>query len=125
MAPKEKLTVGMWRWTPQSDFQDAMDVHRLSSHHEGDGEERYDPIEAAVNNVLHQREGVFGIRKEPIRRWEHMLDDIKLDEEAELLSKSSIGRNVVRDAITVAMHLEEIGSLTPWGLALNGTPEET
>ncbi len=114
------LIVGLWRWRPQSDLQDAMDIHRLSSHHEGDKGERYDPIEAAVNNVLHQREGVFGIRKEPTESWEHMLRDIKQDRGAEALSKSLVGREVVRDAIKIASALEGVGSLTPWGLT-NGS----
>jgi hypothetical protein len=111
------LVVCMWQWTPEAPRQDAMDVHRISSHHSGDGEERYDPIEAAVNNVLHQREGRFGIRKESTVGWRHMLLSIERDSEAEALGKSSISRQALRDALHAAIDLEQSGGLTPWGLA--------
>jgi hypothetical protein len=112
------LAVGMWRWTPLAELQDAMDVHRVSSHHEGDRDERYDPIEAAVNNVLHQREGTLGIRKEPVQDWKTMSQLIQRDTEAEALAKSSVGSRALRDAIEAAATLEAYGSLTPWGLAV-------
>lgn len=110
------LLTGMWRWTPHEACEDAMDIHRISSHHNGDGRERYDPIEAAVNNVLHQREGTLGIRKEEIRDWESMFAAIACESKAESLAKSSVGRQVARDAIVVASALETSGCVTPWGL---------
>ena len=113
------LVTGLWRWTPHAEKEDAMDVHRLASHHEGDGAERYDPIEAAVNNVLHQREGYLGIRKEPIQDWNKMMSLVERDTQAEALAKSSVGRHVVRDAITLAARIESIGGITPWGLAVD------
>jgi hypothetical protein len=113
------LAVGMWRWTPRASAQDAMDVHRVSSHHEGDCAERYDPIEAAVNNVLHQREGTLGIRKEPIQDWKTMLRLVERDTDAEELAKSSVGRRALRDAIDAAASLEAQGSITPWGLVFD------
>jgi hypothetical protein len=112
------LTVGMWRWTPHEIRQDAMDVHRISSHHTGDGVERYDPVEAAVNNVLHQREGRLGIRKEPVVSWHHMLLSIERDSQAEAFGKSSVACRILRDAILAGIDLESRGRLTPWGLAV-------
>ncbi len=112
------LAAGMWRWTPNAVMQDAMDVHRVSSHHQGDGNERYDPIEAAINNVLHQREGTLGIRKEPIQGWKKMLQSVERDTRAEALAKSSVGRQALRDAIEAAIVLEASGCLTPWGLVV-------
>lgn len=111
------LLVSLWEWTPARVApQDAMDVHRLTSHHDGDGKERYDPLEAAVNNLLHQREGRPGIRKEPIVAWE-TLQSLEISElQLEKLGKSSLGRDVLRDAIHVCRMLEREGWLTPWGL---------
>src|SRR5262249_53982791 len=61
------LLVDLCTWSSvQTRPQNAMDVHRLSDHHEGDGAERFDPVEAGINNLLHQREGRYGIRKEPV-----------------------------------------------------------
>jgi hypothetical protein len=96
-----------------------MDVHRVSSHHEGDCDERYDPIEAAVNNVFHQREGTLGIRKEPIQDLKTMLRSVERDTDAEELAKSSVGRRALRDAIDAATSLEAQGSITPWGLVFD------
>jgi hypothetical protein len=112
------LVTGLWRWTPHAEKEDAMDVHRLASHHEGDSAERYDPIEAAVNNVLHQREGYLGIRKEPIQAWDEMMSFAERETQAEATAKSSVGRQVIRDAITLAASIEAIGGITPWGLAV-------
>ncbi len=111
------MLVGMWQWTPASGLlQDAMDVHRMSTHHEGDGHEGYDPIEAAVNNLLHLREGTSGIRKEAVMSWDALEDEMISEVAMEQLGKSSMSRDVVRDAIRVARTLERDGWLTPWGL---------
>jgi hypothetical protein len=110
------LSVGMSSWTPHDECEDAMDVHRLSSHHNGDGQERYDPVEAAVNNILHQREGRFGIRKEEVQGWDKIFAAIARETDAERLAKSSAGRQIVRDAVVSAAALEIAGYLTPWGL---------
>jgi hypothetical protein len=110
------LAVGMWRWTPHDIRQDAMDIHRLSSHHTGDGFERYDPVEAAVNNVLHQREGYLGIRKEAVVSWENILMSIERDSHAEAFGKSSVACRVLRDAVLAGIDLETRGCITPWGL---------
>jgi hypothetical protein len=111
------LMVSLLRWRPESNApEDAMDVHRLSDHHQGDSAERYDPIEAAVNNVLHQREGLAGVRKEPISSWTAMLAQTVSESAAETLAGSSAGRGIFRDAVAIGRHLESIGCLTPWGL---------
>jgi hypothetical protein len=111
------LLVSMWAWLPTGDRpQDAMDVHRLTSHHEGDGDERYDPLEAAVNNLLHLREGRSGIRKEPIVSWDSLEAEAGSETRLEALGKSSIGRDWLRDAIAVGRRLEQEGWITPWGM---------
>jgi len=111
------LLVSFSLWSPeQSGPQDAMDVHRLSDHHEGDLAERYDPVEAAINNLLHQREGIHGVRKEPVVPWSQILHGLELESGAEALTKTSVGRDIVRDAATIAQSLENSGALTPWGL---------
>jgi hypothetical protein len=110
------MAVGMWRWTPRDIRQDAMDIHRVSSHHTGDGVERYDPVEAAVNNVLHQREGRHGIRKEPVVSWRKLLLSTERDSQAESLGKSSVACRLLRDAILAGIDLEARGCLTPWDL---------
>jgi hypothetical protein len=115
------LSVGMWRWRPAGAQQDAMDIHRAASHHAGDGLERYDPIEAAVNNVLHQREGTFGIRKENVIGWHRMFQSVQRETEAEAFCKSSVGRQALRDAIQIGAELEALGALTPWGLVVGAS----
>lgn len=111
------LLVSFSKWSPsQSGPQDAMDVHRLSDHHEGDLAERYDPVESAVNNLLHQREGIHGVRKEPVVAWSQIIRSLELESGAEALTKTSVGRDIVRDAAAIALRLERSGALTPWGL---------
>lgn len=110
------LLVSMWNWTPGATLQDAMDVHRVASHHEGDGRERFDPVEATINNLLHQREGIFGIRKEPIRAWSDLRQTLAMPTGAECLVKNSVGRDLAIDALMAAERLERGGCLTPWCL---------
>ncbi len=112
------LLVSTWRWTPHVILQDAMDVHRVSSHHSGDSHERYDPLEAAVNNLLHQREGMHGIRKEPVQTWRELELRIKTETGAETLAQASVGRTPIRDALVLARRLEADGVLTPWRLVV-------
>ena len=77
--------------------------------------ERYDPVEAAVNNVLHQREGLYGIRKEPVVSWIRMAEVAERHTDAEDLARSSAGRQALEDAIEIGKKLERVGALTPWG----------
>ena len=91
-----------------------MDVHRLSSHHQGDGGERYDPLEAAVNNLLHRREGVCGIRKEPVEIWSRLTQKLMLPTEAFALAKTGVAIGLYRDLIHFGPQLERGGFITPW-----------
>jgi hypothetical protein len=91
-----------------------MDVHRLSSHHEGDGGERYDPIEAAANNLLHRREGVSGIRKEPVETWPQLFEKTFLPSGAYALGKTGIAVSIYRDLKHFVPKLEREGYITPW-----------
>lgn len=111
------LLVSLREWTPHQDGpQDAMDVHRLSDHHEGDRGERFDPIEAGINNLLHQREGSYGVRKEPVVSWSVLRERVRSESGATALAKNSVARQAVRDACVLAHDLETLGQLTPWGL---------
>lgn len=111
------LLVDFAQWNPSRKTpQDSMDVHRLSDHHEGDLAERYDPVEASINNLLHQREGACGVRKEPVSPWPAILASLERESAAENLCRASVGRDIVRDAARLAARLEELGRLTPWQL---------
>jgi hypothetical protein len=111
------LTVGMYHWSPRADRQDAMDVHRLSSHHEGDCAERYDPIEAAINNLLHRREGKLGIRKERQQTWGELERLVSVPTKGYDIAKTGVASVLYRDVLTLARTLESGGFLTPWQLA--------
>lgn len=111
------LLVDLCQWSPrQTKPQDAMDVHRLADHHEGDGGERFDPIEAGINNLLHQREGRDGVRKEPVVPWATLAEQASTESGAVELAKNSAARQALRDAIARAVELEQAGCLTPWSL---------
>jgi hypothetical protein len=111
------LAVSAWRWKPDRDMpQDAMDAHRLSSHHEGDDADRYDAVEASVNNVLHAREGVYGVQKEPVVQWEQFELIMKTRSSREELAKSVWGASLVGDVATQLRYLEAKGYVVPWGL---------
>jgi hypothetical protein len=108
------LSAGMWRWHPNGCKEDAMDVHRLSSHHEGDRAERYDPLEAAVNNLLHRREGTCGIRKEPVEIWSRLTEQFMLPSNVFALAKTGVAIGLYRDLIRLGPQLERNGYITPW-----------
>ncbi len=111
------LTVSAWRWRPDVEMaQDAMDAHRLSSHHEGDGFERYDPVEATMNYLLHHREGVYGIDKKPVMSWAALEQAAGTEVGAAALVKTTIGIDLVRDGIALLRQLEREGKVMPWGL---------
>lgn len=118
------LLVDLCQWSPrQTKPQDAMDVHRLSDHHDGDGAERFDPIEAGINNLLHQREGRDGVRKEPVVSWAALREEAATETGASELSKNTAARQAVRDAIAIAPRLERAGWLTPWSWCEASTPQ--
>jgi hypothetical protein len=111
------LTVGTWRWRPDQDMpQDAMDAHRLSAHHEGDGQDRYDPIEATVNNLLHAREGVYGVQKGPVMGWDQLFSHAGSRAAGEELAKSTWGGRLLGDAVVLLRRLEARGAVMPWEL---------
>jgi hypothetical protein len=111
------LLLDLCQWSPvRTTSQDAMDVHRLSDHHDGDGLERYDPIEAGINNLLHQREGRFGVRKEPSVPWPTLRIETGTENGACDVAKNSAARFAIRDAIDLAEKLEQEGWMTPWFL---------
>jgi hypothetical protein len=110
------LTVGTWRWREGVDMpQDAMDAHRVSAHHNGDGHGRYDPVEATVNNLLHAREGATGVQKSPVMGWAAMDAALRTQVGAGELAKSSWGGALLRDAVPILRGLEERGYVMPWG----------
>jgi hypothetical protein len=109
------LTVGTWRWREGVDMpQDAMDAHRVSGHHQGDGAARYDPVEATVNNLLHAREGVYGVQKTPVVGWDELEAAACTSSGAAGLAKSGWGGGLLCDAIPVMRALEEGGYIMPW-----------
>lgn len=112
------LLADLCHWSPDPGRpQDAMDVHRLSDHREGDGAERFDPLEAGLNNLLHQREGRHGVRKEPVESWAALQARLATETGATELAKNSAARQALRDAAALAPRLEAAGWLTPWSLA--------
>jgi hypothetical protein len=110
------LTVSTWRWHPDDPRQDAMDVHRASSHHQGDLADRYDPIEATVNNLLHAREGIDGIQKTPVESWAVLESRVATRADARALAKSDWGASFLPEVVDLLRALEEEGWATPWGL---------
>jgi len=109
------LTVGIWHWKEAVTMpQDAMDVHRLSSHHEGNGVSRYDPIEATVNNLLHAREGMYGVQKQSVMPWEAIERAILSQAESKQLAKSSWGGQFLRKTVPLVKSLESNGFIMPW-----------
>jgi hypothetical protein len=111
------LTVSTWRWKAGVAMpQDAMDAHRVSAHHEGNGAGRYDPVEATINNLLHAREGFYGVEKESVASWSDLEDHVKSHAGAASLAKSDWGAQLIRDAIPILRFLEERGYVMPWGI---------
>lgn len=92
--------------------QNAMDAHRLSSHHIGHPEAPQDWIEKAVNFVFHHlpREH-FGIRHEPLADWDQLDDRLAHDP---AIKDDPIGKRIVADIRIAIEHLEAGGFLTPW-----------
>ena len=78
--------------------------------------EFHDPLEAAVNNLLHQREGRHGIRREPVVPWRNLISRLATETGAEEVAKNSAARIAIRDLSAVAEKLEQSGILTPWEL---------
>ncbi len=116
------LLVSLWRWRPDSGLpQDGMDVHRLSAHHRGDGALRHNPIETVVNNLLHQREGTSGVRKEAVQSWDHLERLCGLPSAAEDLFNGSFSPVLALDVIHAARGMERDGILTPWGLTVGAS----
>lgn len=116
------LLTDLCLWRPNRPGpEDAMDVHRLSDHHEGDGGERFDPLEAAINNLLHQREGAHGVRKEPVEPWAVLARAAQPETGAVALAKNSAARQALRDALDVGPELECHGWLTPWDFCMSPT----
>lgn len=119
------LTVGTWRWRADADMpQDAMDAHRVSAHHDGDGNARYDPVEATVNNLLHARESVYGVQKSPVLGWAELAERTATQVGAEAVAKSGWGGPFIRDAIPVVRFLEDTGYVMPWGV-VGASPHDT
>jgi hypothetical protein len=117
------LTVGTWMWRSDTDMpQDAMDAHRISSHHEGDGAGRYDPVEATINNLLHAREGSYGVQKTPVTSWHHFEKHARTVAGASALAKSTWGGHFLLDAIPILRSLEERGYIMPWGVVASTVP---
>lgn len=108
------LTVGLWHWSESAQLQNAMDVHRIAAHHQGDSGDRYDPVEATMNNLLHAREGIYGVQKTPVMTWTVIDDQMATHAGARALAKSSWGASFLADAIPIVRRLEAQGALMPW-----------
>lgn len=126
LKPGEKVNISfmnphwladIWLWKPgdAKASQDAMDAHRKSDHHNGEGG-AWDPVEAAVNNVFHQREHVYGVRKEKKARWIDIGQKLETAEGAKGLAKSDVGAGIARDTAKLMRSLEAQGKITPWYL---------
>lgn len=108
----------LWRWnlsTPAED-QCGMDAHRLSDHHNGDGDDGVDPIEAAVNNVFHRREHRYGVRLESSTPWFDLGAKLATAEGAVDVAKSNVGGPIAADAGKLMKQLEAEGKVTPWDM---------
>ncbi|MDZ4712866.1 MAG: LOG family protein [bacterium] len=109
------LTSSMYNWgTDKTGIQNAMDAHRLSSHHLGTPEAPIDYVERSVNFVLHHlpREN-YGIRHEPQGDWINLEEKLSSDPSTK---HDEIIQIIARDAAIIMKNLEEEGKITPWQL---------
>ena len=109
------LSASMDKWgDAKNGKQNAMDAHRLSSHHQGTPESPVDWIERAANFVIHHipREH-RGIRHEPRGSYEQ-LEEVMATDRA--IKDSEIGKSIARDVAAVCKLLEQEGKIVPWGL---------
>lgn len=109
------LTASMYNWgTDKHGIQNAMDAHRLSSHHLGTPENPIDYIERSINFVLHHlpREH-YGIRHEPQGEWINLEEKLSSDPSTKY---DEIIQIIARDAAIIMKKLEEEGKITPWQL---------
>lgn len=112
------LSASMYRWGDvgkgKDSIQNAMNAHRLSSHHNGSPERPLDWVERALNFVIHHipREH-WGIRHEPRGAWSDL--EPRLAEDPSI-NRAEIGKQIARDAAMLAEQLELEGKIVPWQL---------
>lgn len=109
------LSASMYKWgDAKQGKQNAMDAHRLSSHHLGNAENPVDWIERAANFVIHHipREH-HGIRHEPLGEFAQ-LEEIMATDSA--IKSSEIGKAIARDVAKLCELLEREGKVIPWYL---------
>lgn len=108
------LSASLYKWgDARHGVQNAMDAHRLSSHHQGSAEAPLDWVERAINFVVHHipREHQ-GIRHEPRGEYSD-LEDRLADDPA--IKDAEIGKVITRDATRIFELLEKGGFTVPWG----------
>src|SRR5262249_55627114 len=109
------MGASIWKWRPDKPGQneEAMDMHRESDHHEG---EFRDPLEGAINNVFHQREELFGVRKEHTVSYIDLGHKMETYESRLGLAKSEVGAEIIRDTVKLTQALEREGKIVPWSV---------
>lgn len=108
------LSASLYKWgDAREGKQNAMDAHRLSSHHQGTPEDPIDWIERAVNFVIHHIPiEHLGIRHETRGSYADL--EAKLAEDR-AIKNSEIGKAIARDAAALCAILEQEGKIVPWG----------
>lgn len=109
------LSASLYKWgDAKTGTQNAMDAHRLASHHQGSPEAPLDWIERAVNFVVHHipREH-WGIRHEPRGSYADLEDRLAHDN---AIKDAEIGKQIARDAARFYELAENTGLVVPWGL---------
>jgi hypothetical protein len=109
------ISASMFKWgDARGGVQNAMDAHRLSSHHQGTPERPLDWVERAVNFVVHHipREH-WGIRHEPRGGWQDL--EARLSDDP-AIKDAEIGKTIARDAAKMFELLELEGKVVPWQL---------
>ena len=107
------LSASMYKWgDTRNGMQNAMDAHRLSDHHLGTPEHPLDPVEKAINFVIHHvpREH-NGIRHEPMADWSELEERMAHDP---VTRDSEFIRVIARDAARFIQLLESAGKIVPW-----------
>ncbi|MGG7605031.1 hypothetical protein [Massilia sp. BKSP1R2A-1] len=109
------LSASMFKWgDARHGKQNAMDAHRLSSHHLGNPEAPLEWIERAANFVVHHipREH-YGIRHEPRGEFSQLEHVLATDT---AIKDSEIGKAIARDVARLCELLEQEGKIIPWNL---------
>lgn len=107
------LSASMFKWgDAREGTQNAMDAHRLSSHHLGNPETPVEWVERAANFVVHHipREH-YGIRHETRGEFSQLEHIMTFDR---AIKNSEIGKSIARDVARLCELLEREGKIIPW-----------